>query len=75
MPIYNFDEEAKAQKFLGRLKFEIQLALSSLGALTYAKVVLKTLTVESNLLQIDTLRAELQEPKDKNMGKKHNLGV
>ncbi|XP_052176676.1 uncharacterized protein LOC127790978 [Diospyros lotus] len=40
MPIYNLDEEAKAQKFLGGLKWKIQLALSSLGTRTYAEVVL-----------------------------------
>ena len=40
MPIYNLDEETKAQKFLGGLKLKIELALSSLGVHTYAEVVL-----------------------------------
>ena len=40
MPIYQLDEEAKAEKFLGGLKLEIQQTLRSLGACTYTKVVL-----------------------------------
>ena len=48
MPIYNLDVGAKAQKFLGGLKWKIQLALSSLGTYTYTEVVLQALTVESN---------------------------
>ena len=42
MPIYNLDEEAKAQKILGGLKLEIQQALSSIGPRLYAEVVLQT---------------------------------
>jgi len=48
-PLYNLDKEAKAQKFLRGLKLKIQLALSSLGIRTYAKVVLQALIVESNV--------------------------
>ena len=55
MLIYNLDEEAKAQKFLGGLKLEIQQGLSSLGARTYAEVVLQALMVESNLHRMDAL--------------------
>ncbi|XP_052193818.1 uncharacterized protein LOC127802157 [Diospyros lotus] len=49
MPIYNLDEEAKAQKFLRGLKLEIRLALRSFGERTYAEVVSQALNVESNL--------------------------
>ena len=75
MPIYNLDEEAKAQKFLSRLKLEIQLALSSLGAHTYAEVVLQAMTVESNLHRMNSLRNEFRELENKKLGKMHDLGV
>ena len=75
MPIYNLDEEAKAQKFLGGLKLKIQLALSSLGARTYKEVVLQALIVESNLHRMETLRTEFCGPEDKRLGKRHDLGA
>ncbi|XP_052172278.1 uncharacterized protein LOC127788207 [Diospyros lotus] len=75
MPIYNLDEEAKAQKFLGGLKWKIQLALSSLGTRTYAEVVLQALTVESNFRQMETLGTEFRGPEDRRLGRKHDLGT
>jgi len=75
MPVYNLDEEAKAQKFLEGLKLEIQLALSSLGARTYAEVVSQALTVESNLHRMNALRTESQEPEERKHGKRHDLGI
>ncbi|XP_052189949.1 uncharacterized protein LOC127799759 [Diospyros lotus] len=75
MPIYNLDEEAKAQKFLGGMKLEIQLALNSLGTCTYAEVVSQALIVERNLHRMNSLRTEIQEPKDRKLGKKHDLRV
>ena len=74
MLVYNLDEEAKSQKFLGGLKLEIQLALSSLGARTYAEVVMQALRVESNLAWMNALKVEVQEP-ERNPEKKHHLGV
>ena len=75
MPVYNLDEEAKAQKFLEGLKLEIQLALSSLGARTYAEVVSQALTVESNLHRMNALRTESQELEERKHGKRHDLGI
>ncbi|XP_052197328.1 uncharacterized protein LOC127804497 [Diospyros lotus] len=75
MFVYNLDEEAKSQKFLDELRLEIQLALCSLGDRTYAEVVMQALTVESNLVGMNALKAEVQEPEDKNVGMKHHLGV
>ena len=75
MSVYNLDEEAKAQKFLGGLKLEIQLALSSLGAHTYAEVVSQALVMESNLNHINGLGMEFWEPEERELGKRHDLGV
>ena len=75
MPIYNLDEGAKAQKFLGGLKWKIQLALSSLGARTYAEVVLQALTVESNFQRMETFGMEFRGPEDGRLGRKHDLGT
>ena len=74
MPIYNLNEEAKAQKFLSGLKLEIQLALISFGVCTYAEVVLQALTMESNLHRMNALRIKFWEPEDRNLGKDMNLG-
>ncbi|XP_052206818.1 uncharacterized protein LOC127811150 [Diospyros lotus] len=75
MPIYNLDEEAKAQKFLGGLKWKIQLALSSLGTRTYAEVVLQALMVESNLRRMETLGTKFRGPENGRLGRKHDLGT
>ncbi|XP_052209182.1 uncharacterized protein LOC127812702 [Diospyros lotus] len=75
MPIYNLDEEAKSHKFLDGLRLETQLALCSLGAHTYSEVVMQALTVKSNLVRMNALKTEVQEPEDKNAGRKHHLGV
>lgn len=74
MPIYNLDEEAKAQKVLSGLKLEIQLALSSLGARTYAKVVRQALTVERNLHRMNALKVEFRELEGRKLERRHDLG-
>ncbi|XP_052173738.1 uncharacterized protein LOC127789029 [Diospyros lotus] len=75
MPIYNLDEEAKAQKFLGGLKMEIQQALSFFGPRTYAEVVFQAQTVESNHERMNSLRNESQNPTDRKFDKGSNLGT
>lgn len=75
MPIYNLDEEAKAQKILGGLKLEIQHALSLLGTHTYAEIVLQALTVESNFHRLNALRAEMKELGDMKLERKQDLSV
>ncbi|XP_052204037.1 uncharacterized protein LOC127809313 [Diospyros lotus] len=74
MPIYNLDEEAKAQKFLGGLKMEIQQALSFVGPRTYAEVVFQAQTVESNHERMNSLRNESQNPTDRKFDRGSNLG-
>ena len=51
------------------------MALSSLGVRIYTEVVLQALMVESNLHRMNALRIEFQEPEDKKLRKKHDLGV
>ncbi|XP_052172150.1 uncharacterized protein LOC127788071 [Diospyros lotus] len=75
MLVYNLDEEAKAQKFLGAMKLEIKLALSSLGARTYVEVVTQALTVENNLHRMNGLRTQSWELDERKLGKRHDLGV
>ncbi|XP_052172162.1 uncharacterized protein LOC127788086 [Diospyros lotus] len=72
IPMYEADEWQKAQKFVGRLKVDLQQALSSCTISTYNEALDRALTTEMNLLHVGLIRSDTKKRDSK--GTEHKSG-